>query len=197
MLNGLLINWDWTLRVARRKVSLEEARATHLEELTEASGPLRLLGMRGVGLILGVSRNHAQALTREPGFPPHVATVSGTRAWYRSDLEAHGDKRRVPKREADELTPRLMGIKDVAGAVGVVTPTISADIKREEWHRIPRPAGRISKSTVFWMREDVEHFLQEYPERGAEFKRRRRLLQARKRPVKRTSKTPKQAKQSR
>jgi predicted DNA-binding transcriptional regulator AlpA len=198
---GLLLRWPWCVRVATRETTLEEAQEAHLRELTEASGELQLLATRGVALVLGIGGTHPHALTSQPGFPPHVATIGRARVWYRSDIEAHRDGVPVPRRKPDELTPKLANSADVSKALGMPPDSLISLIHRSYWHLVPPPTAQVS-TALYWLREDLDRWLNEHPHRTAEARAQAELVRASrpttsKRPAKKASPAPKKAKSSR
>jgi hypothetical protein len=169
---GLALSWRWALAVASHELELPEAQQRYLDELIEAAGPLALVGTVGVALILGVGLSYAQELTRRPGFPAPAAQLGRVRAWYRTDVESHHAGKPAPKRSAGELNDRLMASAEVREPLGLRADAFIAAIHRRHFHRVPPPAGSVSQ-THYWLRENVEQWMAEHPERLAENRRRR------------------------
>lgn len=156
----LLVPWDLTLAVARFEMELAAAQVRHLQALTKASGDLGIIGTTGVAIMLSKSLSYTNQLTTRPSFPVHVLELGSTRAWYRSDIEAHRDDRPVPVRHRNELAASVIASADVCRKLNMRPDTLIAYIHRDEWHRVPQPTGSVSGRN-FWLRSEVEKWFEE------------------------------------
>lgn len=159
---GLCLSWDWVLAVATYECELPAAQAAYLEELTAASGPLRLVGMRGIGLLLATTATHAAELVLRSGFPVHAADIANVRAWHRDDVEAHLDGGQAKTRVAGELNERILDSSELCVRLDMRPNTLISAIHRGHTQRVPRPAGVVSHR-YYWMRDEVERWLTEHP----------------------------------
>lgn len=159
---GLSIQWPRVLAVARRKTTLGAAQAEYLEELTAAAGRLQLVGSVAVGLILGKGSVQAADITREPGFPPRVATIGNARVWYRDDIEAYKAGRSVRRREG-ELQPHIVDSKELRKLLALKPAMLVTHVHKRRFHLVPEPAGTVSQNH-YWLREDLEPWLEQYGE---------------------------------
>lgn len=156
--SGLNLSWKWVLSVARFEVELPDAKVAYGDELREASGTFDLVGATGIALIYGTHRHDAQHLVREPGFPPHVAVLTGSRVWLRSDVEAHHAGKPFPKgRREGELQPRIVQSDEVCERLGYAPTTFIGAIHN---HRVgvPQPSGSVS-AKLYWVRKDFERWV--------------------------------------
>jgi predicted DNA-binding transcriptional regulator AlpA len=157
---SLILNWARVLQVAEFEMDLDEAQQLRLDELTAASGPLRLIGTVGIALIYKTGRFHVGNLARRPGFPPPVARLGSAQVWYRKDIEAHRAGRKV-RRRPGELQERLVDSAEYARRTGMTQATIHGMVH----NRMPtllRPAGSVAGRT-FWLRDDFEAWLAQRP----------------------------------
>jgi predicted DNA-binding transcriptional regulator AlpA len=159
---GLSLTWRWVLRVAQFEMEVDEAQALHLEELTAASGPLGLIGVAGIALIYKTSRSHATDIAGRSDFPPPVAVVASTRAWYRKDVEAHHSGRKVRRRQG-ELQERLVDSVEFSTRTGMARATIHGAVHNQRPSVLP-PAGSVAGRT-YWLRDDFEAWLAQRPQR--------------------------------
>lgn len=143
------------------------AQARHLDELTDGGGPLRLVGTRGVALIMGVGATYAGQVARGPTFPAHILNLGRARAWYREDVEAYHLGKPVAVRTPGELNERIMTSEQVREPLGMRADPFIAGVHRLDWHLVPEPSGRVSVK-LFWLRKDVERWVAKHPERLAE-----------------------------
>ena len=170
---GLALSWRRVLAVAEHHSELADAQSQHLEELTGASGPLALIGAKGVALVLGVSVNRAAVLAGHADFPPPAAHLGRVRAWYRSDVEAHHAGKPFKRRKGGELDDKLMTSPEVQEMLGLSTNnSLHSRIHTASWHDVPQPEGRVS-GALYWLRTDVETWMAAYPEKLAENRTRR------------------------
>jgi hypothetical protein len=73
----LVLRWSEIVRVAKNKISLQEAQEQHLEQLKAASGPLGLVGINVIALTYGLTGYRATDVpVRQKGFPVGVAMVA-------------------------------------------------------------------------------------------------------------------------
>jgi predicted DNA-binding transcriptional regulator AlpA len=173
---GLTLPWHLALRVAKFELELDEAQRLRLEELTTASGPLRLISLGGVALIYKTGRSYANDLVRRTGFPPPVAVIAGSKVWYRKDVEAHQAGRKV-RRRAGELQEQLVGSGEYSRRTGWTKATIHG-LVHSETPSVLRPAGSVSGRT-FWLRKDFEAWLVERERRLLERDKRRDTVKRR------------------
>lgn len=50
--------------------------------------PLKLVGIAEVSLMLGLSRQRADAITRKPSFPAPVGSLAAGRVWFEEEVRA-------------------------------------------------------------------------------------------------------------
>jgi hypothetical protein len=69
--------WDWerVLIVARKEVEVSDAHREQLDGDTAASGPLRLISLRGVALIHGLRTLNSRGRPSSPQPWPHSGTA--------------------------------------------------------------------------------------------------------------------------
>ena len=58
---------------------------------------MNLVGLHEVGAMIGVSRQRADQLARQTGFPKPVAELKAGRIWRRADVQRWVDARPIPK----------------------------------------------------------------------------------------------------
>jgi hypothetical protein len=155
---GFALSWEWILRVAEFDVELDDPQGQHLEELTKASGKLKLVGPTGIALLYRTSVANGHELSKQSGFPPPVATLNRMRLWYRKDIEAHRAGRRVRRRQG-ELQPRIIDSHEASRRLGK-TPASLISAIHKGIKKYPTPAGSVSNN-LYWMRDEFEAFLAE------------------------------------
>jgi hypothetical protein len=137
----LLLSWPLMVDVANHEPELAAAQQQYLDELTEASGPLGLIGTAGVAILLNRGKSYTDQLVKQPGFPNHVLRLGTHRAWYRSDVEAHRDGKRPPRRASGELQSQVIDSPALCRQLGLRPDTLISYVHGERWRLVPPPAG--------------------------------------------------------
>jgi predicted DNA-binding transcriptional regulator AlpA len=148
-----VLEWDRLMRVATLADDLDTAQREYLEDLTTASGPLRLVGVTGVALICGVRKAQAGVVARSEGFPAPAALLRRSHIWYRDEVEAYHQGKEVRRRESS-LQAQILDSAEVCKRLNVAIGTLTAGIHaRKPW--APQPTGAVSTS-LYWLRDDFE-----------------------------------------
>jgi hypothetical protein len=150
------ISWEDAKAVARGEMSLDDAREVALGTISTSSD-LALIGVGDIGRLRKMSRSVVAADTERLGFPVHVATVNGMRAWMLNDVLAYYDRHTVPSRTKGELQDEILDGRQMEERLHRTGDYLRTAIHKRAWHRIPQPAGQVSKNH-YWKRNDVEQW---------------------------------------
>lgn len=161
--------WSDVLKGARREQELGDLPARiPREHFDWSDGPDDLISIRTVAELLGLGRTAAEGRSRERGFPTSVAVFGRTRAWVRSDVEAFVAGAPVPDRLENELRVRYLDAHELCPLIGLSPSSIQTQRKSS----FPPPTGCVA-STRYWLRADVERWVEENRWRVARRRQRR------------------------
>lgn len=155
--------WLRCLAVARNEITLEEAQERTLGDYLSESGPL--VGHHLASWVLGRSPHarHAQSA----GYPEPVVCLNQTNwLWLLSDIRAYGQGKRDFTHAKGSAQHAYLDSSEIATLLGIrgnVRDRVLRAQRRNDWSRVPTPAGRVGKG-LYWERVPVERWLAEYPE---------------------------------
>lgn len=103
-------------------------------------------------------------MSREPGFPPVVATVGGWKLWLDTGVKAHraGETER---RRSDAFAHRVLDSRQVADQLGVTKQMLDTGLRRKS-ASFPSPSGRLGRSP-WWEARKFAAWLRAHPDRAA------------------------------
>lgn len=127
---------------------------------TQPAHPSRdFVNAKDVRAMLGTTKAVVTDLARDPRFPKPVATLGHGRVWLRKDIEAFMTDESFPARPENALQEKLIEAGELSDLLGVGKGF--TDRRRD---LAPPPAGRAG-SRNFWVRAEVEEWLDEDPSR--------------------------------
>ncbi len=123
--------------------------------------------------MLGTTKAVVTELARDRRFPKPVATFGPGRVWLRRDVEAFMTDQSFPPRRENALQETLVEADELSELLGVTSKWLG-DRRRD---LAPPPAGRAGNHN-FWVRSDVERWLDADPHRRAKVAARKRRAAA-------------------
>ncbi|MEJ7891842.1 MAG: hypothetical protein WKF94_04320 [Solirubrobacteraceae bacterium] len=166
LFEGLGLWWRDIVAVAHGEYDLDEARRRTRKRRKDRSAPINRewLGIRQIGRAFKVSRPTAQRWTSDPTFPTPYIEINGIDRWLLSEIRAWRRRKPLPPRPP---VPDLMFRDELAKRLRVKPTTLSTDVSRRNWRRVPRPAGFVGRD-YYWARSETEAWLQAREERRRE-----------------------------
>ena len=166
IIDKLGLPWAMLLKIAKGETTLEAARqeqqpasahdpSAPVSDLpTSFSDASDVVDIRRLALILGKGVNDSAKLTRQRGFPPAAAIISGRRLWRRADVDAYRDGERAFTAQEGFLQSQFLSKHQLAARLGLTSGQLRSALRRGDRKLVPAP--RRVGGTFYWLRSEVE-----------------------------------------
>lgn len=175
------LGWDQVLAIARGEKTVEQAwrereagtdkrsSGAGAEQATTRSSGRRkapwdeLVSAREAAAMLGLAHSQFDDHSRRRSFPLPAARLGSARVWRRVDIETYrdGGTRFRTKRE-NELQGEIMDAHEVRRRLGIDQKLLTLRLRREQYHLVPKPTGRVGGWIYYWRRRDAERWFERH-----------------------------------